>query len=624
MKLKGRTRFETPATSCAGPHAAIAKTWRNCLFVFLAIALPSLAMSLSPSAGRADDGTAVDELKDRIDALGSSNWALLKTANQRKTIPAAPDDEPEITQVAAVEEGADQTPPAAEQPANEDLQSVLQRLDRAETLIQSQQQQLDEQQSRWKPFSAGNSAKGNWLGDGLTFTSNDGDFKYHLGGVAQLDFVGFANTPNSITIPGGAGIQESTNFRRLRVRAEGTMYDNIDWVSEFDFALALQNTDQLNASAQNLGLRSFPTGVGVQAGNTINVIQPTTVFMTLKDIPIVGNVRIGSQHDWFNLEATMSARFQDFMERSPIMDAFSGANNNGYAPGISVFNNTPDKNAGLQLGIYKNNTYDSGFTYDIGDAWIYGGRVIWTPYYDEQSNGRYLVHTGFGSQFRTMNTNVSATTSFDNVRVRSRGDLRTVSSTLDPNFADTGNFYATSQTLIDPELAIVWGPWFFQSEYTGSWFNGAKAAQNLPNSQLGRVFMQGGYAEALVFLTGENKDYNRQAGTFGRVVPKQNFHSGRGTWGAWQVGVRFDWLDLNSGPQPGGTSIVNGGNNQDVTIGLNWFLNPNARFQLNYVCSWINNAPTVTYPGTVGSLNGSRFTGDGTINSFGARMDFNF
>ncbi len=65
------------------------------------------------------------------------------------------------------------------------------------------------------------------------------------------------------------------------------VYENIDWISEFDFAMALQNTDQLNAAAQNLGLRSFPTGVGVQAGNTINVIQPTTVFMTLKDIPII-------------------------------------------------------------------------------------------------------------------------------------------------------------------------------------------------------------------------------------------------------------------------------------------------------------------------------------------------
>ena len=61
-----------------------------------------------------------------------------------------------------------------------------------------------------------------------------------------------------------------------------------------------------------------------------------------------------------------------------------------------------------------------------------------------------------------------------------------------------------------------------------------------------------------------------------------------------------------------------------MTFGLNWFLNPNARFQFNYVMSWINNAPPVTFPGTVGSLNGSRFVGDGTVNSFGGRMEINY
>ncbi len=501
---------------------------------------------------------------------------------------------------------------------------MLKRLDRVESEIQSQQRQLDEQQHQGNPSASGRSATGSWLNDGLTFTSSDGDFRTHFGGLAQLDFVGIANTPNTIGIPDGTGLGESVAFRRLRVRAEGTMYNNIDWISEFDFAMALLNTDQLNAAAQNLGLRSFPTGVGVQAGNTINVIQPTLVFMTFKDIPVAGNIRVGSQQDWLGLEHTMSAWFQDFMERSPLMDAFTGANNNGYTPGISAFNNTADKMAGMQVGVYKNNVYDSGFTYDIGDAWTYGGRVIWTPFYDEESQGRYLVHAGLGGEFRTFNTNLSQTTGFDNVRVLSRGDLRIASSTLDPNFADTGNFFTESQSLLVPELAVVWGPWFFQSEYTGSWFNGAKAAQNLPDSGLGRVFMQGGYAEALLFLTGENKAYNRQAGTFGRVVPNQNFNRGQGTWGAWQVGVRFDWLDLNSGTNTGGGSVVNGGNTQNMTLGLNWFLNANARFQLNYVCSWVNNAPSTTYPGTIGSLNGARFTGDGTINSLGARMDFNF
>lgn len=516
----------------------------------------------------------------------------------------------------AAEDIPDQS--AVGEPVGDDFQSLLRRQDQQEAEIQRLQQQLDQYQAQMSPFSKPTSAFGNFAVDNLTFTSKDGNFKTHVGGVVQLDLVGFANTPPGIGIPGGSGIQESVTFRRLRLRAEGTMYESIDWVSEVDLALALQNTDQLNAAAAITGLRSFPTGVGVQGGNTINVIQPTTVFMTFKDVPILGNVRVGNQQDWLSLEHIESARFLDFMERSTIMDCFTGPNNNGYTPGISAFNNTEDKMAGAQIGVYKNNVYDHGFTYSVGDAWTYGGRVIWTPFYDEESKGRYLLHTGIGSEWRSYNSNVTAQTGFDNVRIRSRGLLRTESSTLDPNFADTGNFYAVSQTLVNPEIALQLGPWLFQSEYTASWFNGARAAQNLPKSGLGDVFMSGGYAEALYFLTGENRDYNRQSGVFGRVVPCENFNRAKGTWGAWQIGARYNWLNLNSGP------FVNGGQEQDMTLGLNWFLNPSARLQFNYVCSWVNNAAATTFPGTLGALNGARFVGEGPINSFGARMDFNF
>ena len=142
------------------------------------------------------------------------------------------------------------------------------------------------------------------------------------------------------------------------------MWQNIDYVTEFDFALALQNTDpgitgSNNAANADNGLQATTKngGNGIQSGNTQSVMQPTTIFATIKDIPILGNVRIGNQQDWFGMEHIESARFTDFMERAPLMDAFSGANNNGYTPGISFFDNTEDKNFGWQAGFYKNNVY---------------------------------------------------------------------------------------------------------------------------------------------------------------------------------------------------------------------------------------------------------------------------
>ncbi len=264
-----------------------------------------------------------------------------------------------------------------------------------------------------------------------------------------------------------------------------------------------------NGAAPITGLRSTGLIGGVpnnQGGNTISVIQPTTIFMTFTQLPVVGNIRVGNQQDWISLEHIESARFLDFMERAPIMDAFFGPNNNGYTPGISMFNMTPNKRAALELGIYKNNVYDSGFPYSVGtNALTYGGRVHCTPYYDEPSDGRYLVHMGIGGEYRTLDTEEAAATNGDNVRVRSRGDIRNASSTLDPNFADTGNFFAKSQGVLCPEMAIVWGPWLFQAEYAASYFNNAATSQRvvaaLPGSgvSLGQVFFQGGYLEAAVF-----------------------------------------------------------------------------------------------------------------------------
>ncbi|MFO1096320.1 MAG: porin [Planctomycetaceae bacterium] len=574
-----------------------------------------------------------------LNTLGTHAWVCIALALATSTAfsqaPEAPPAEPGSGVLFELTEPFAQEPPAATDPIAE-LRAMLQQqraeLERQRELIEELQNRGDNPVSYDPNASAAgpatknvstvpgsvfgpDAASGAFGSDGLTFTSKDGNFKTHLGGVVQLDFVNFGNLSGITSIPGGAGVQDSVTFRRLRLRAEGTMYRNIDWVFESDYALALQNVDPHDPATQATGLRNI--GGLAQGGNTIHVMQPTTVFMTFKELPVVGNIRVGNQQDWISLEHIESARFLDFMERAPIMDVFTGANNNGYTPGISVFNNTANKRAGLQVGVYKNNVYDSGFSYDIGDAWTYGGRLICTPYYDEASKGRYLIHTGVGAEYRSFNTAVGALQGFDNVRVRSRGDIRNASSVLDPNFADTGNFFALGQTLLNPEVAIQWGPWLFQAEYMASWFNGAKPAKNVATN-LGTVFMNGGYAEVLYFLTGENRTYIQQSGVFGRTIPKQNADIRKGQWGAWQVGVRYDWVDLNYG------AFVNGGQEQDATFGVNWFLNANARFQFNYVISWVDNAPPVTFPGTAGALNGSRFVGDGTIQTFGARMDFNF
>ena len=102
--------------------------------------------------------------------------------------------------------------------------------------------------------------------------------------------------------------------------------------------------------------------------------------------------------------------------------------------------------------------------------------------------------------------------------------------------------------------------------------------------------------------------YTRHAGVLRPVTAADG--SGR------QIGGRFDWLDLNS-------KGISGGRSSNFTLGVNWFLNANARIQLNYLFSEVDNAGFYAQ-GPLGSLVGSRFSGNGLVQSVGTRLDFNF
>jgi phosphate-selective porin OprO/OprP len=83
-----------------------------------------------------------------------------------------------------------------------------------------------------------------------------------------------------------------------------------------------------------------------------------------------------------------------------------------------------------------------------------------------------------------------------------------------------------------------------------------------------------GYAQLGYVLTGERRPYNRKTAAYTRVVPTTPF--GNGCWGAFEVAGRYSVLDLND-------ADVAGGRLQDLTFGLNWYLNRNTRFEFNYI-----------------------------------------
>jgi phosphate-selective porin OprO/OprP len=77
--------------------------------------------------------------------------------------------------------------------------------------------------------------------------------------------------------------------------------------------------------------------------------------------------------------------------------------------------------------------------------------------------------------------------------------------------------------------------------------------------------------------------WDRESGTLDRIKPFENFflvdtcNDGvRGGWGAWQIAARYSKGDLSD-------DDIQGGIGESVTFGLNWYWNPYARMQFNYI-----------------------------------------
>lgn len=111
------------------------------------------------------------------------------------------------------------------------------------------------------------------------------------------------------------------------------------------------------------------------------------------------------------------------------------------------------------------------------------------------------------------------------------------------------------------EAAWVSGPWSLQGEHI--------ATTVYRENGLASETFGGGYAYASVFLTGERRPYSAARGGFGAVQPKR-------VHGAWEIALRWSYLDLNS-------RTVFGGREDNLTWGINWYARRNLRLMLNYI-----------------------------------------
>ncbi len=291
-------------------------------------------------------------------------------------------------------------------------------------------------------------------------------------------------------------------------------------------------------------------------------VKAKDVYIAVTDLPLLQNVQVGHFKEPFSLDELTSSRFITFMERNVAGGALAPARRFG----VMAHGWTPAEYATYAIGYFAEKGSDGGKIQDdvMGGACTMRG--TWLPWYDEGSGGRGLVHLGVGYSYRRAFQNEHE------LGFRPECHLaREESITLDD---------VDDRHLLGAELAFVYGPLSFQSEYFVNFIN--RFAHD-------DCKVQGAYGYVSYFLTGEHRPYDRHKGCFTRVVPFENFFRVRDVngdiftgRGAWELKYRYSWLDAYDGGLLGFDYVG------DHTVGVNWYLTPYTRLMLEYIHSGIN------------------------------------
>jgi phosphate-selective porin OprO/OprP len=436
--------------------------------------------------------------------------------------------------------------------------------------------------SEWIEIGKDRTLIGRW-DNGFVAESADKSFRIHLGGRFDFDNSWFSQDGNLLIGPTpDIEMRDGTLMRRARFRADGRLWEFVDFACEVNFANIqdVSNVDNALVQVGSVGLTDF--------------------FVTFREFPWLGNLRIGHVQAPISLERYSSSNAWYYMERSSMFDAFY--NPNDYQNGLVAFDSYLDDRAtlaGSATWIGKSDVQSFAFGAHEGKYGL-GARATALPYYEDE--GRSLVHLGTGYFHQTLVDN--------RFSIASRELLRSgAGSAQTPNLIFTGTFFTPNGAHIaNAEAAFVRGPFSLSGEYALTHVAEVFETANFTGPR-GDVTYAAAYAEAGLFVTpGDQRRYDKKTGTWARTLPVENAYlvgQGGGGWcsrGAVQLLARYTYLDLIDGtpvltPTMGGARA---GRQHDVTLGLNWYLNSQMWIMINGVATHIDSV----VPGASGDIQG--------------------
>lgn len=265
--------------------------------------------------------------------------------------------------------------------------------------------------------------------------------------------------------------------------------------------------------------------------------------------------KLGNFKEAFAMEAMNSSANLLFLERANVVTAFA-----------------PDRHIGLQ-GIYQHRYFlgiggvhfqringskekdnsDSNNKKGRNEGFSVTGRAVWMPHSSQKHKG---LHFGLATSYRTPKTDVGSDTP-NGVEYESSS----LSGVNKIKFLDTGLITDVSHDwLVGAEFAGYYKGFRLQSEYIQ---NNTVRRNSLPTEKF-----NGYYVQAAYLLFGGSQEYSTSRGAFSQPKAGRN-------WGDIELAARFDHLDLNG-------KGIKGGEADNYTVGVNYYLNSNFKIQLNY------------------------------------------
>lgn len=346
----------------------------------------------------------------------------------------------------------------------------------------------------------------------LTAESKKAGFKIRLGGRIHAE-AAFFDRKKAVQNAVGP-IDDGFQLRRVRISLFGTLYKYVEYKTQYEFTR---------------GTSSF-----------------RDIYVGLKSIPYIGTIRFGQQKEPFNLEQMSSTNDTPFIERGPTADLHTQRNT-----GVRILNHYKNRLA-WSFGVFRSqDAFGDAVGQDGGD-YNYTGRITGAPIYGD--DGRRVVHLGIAYSRRKPLDGME--------RFRSRPRVN-----IAPRFVDTGNFSAEHIDQYGAEFAAVLNSLSIQGELVYDHIDSRGGA---------RERFWGAYGYVTYFLTGEHRNYRGSVGDMVAVKLKENFDPRAGKWGAFELGFRVGYIDLDSGN-------INGGKSSDYTFALNWYFIKESRLMINYV-----------------------------------------